>query len=197
MGADAISCIDSVGPGLTIDIKTGEPVLGSLSGVGNLSGPAIRPLAIYQVHSLAQVVKIPVIGIGGIMRGNDAVEMLMAGARAVGVCTVTILKGLETLGEIAGEVALFMEEYGYNDVEDLVGLALRQIEERKRKGMVVCEGIPPKVILEKCNKCGVCVRGCPYYAITLNDTISIDPKLCYGCGLCSTMCPTNAIIRPY
>jgi len=196
-GADAISCMDSIGPCLAIDVKTGKPILGSLAGTGNLTGRAIKPIALYQVNNLAQVLKIPIIGIGGIQHGNDAVEMIMAGASAVGVCTAAILQGPEVLGKIAGEIASFMKENQYKKVNDLVGLVLKRIDERKRKVTVLYEGKPPKIILDRCNRCGFCARACPYNAISLNGIISISEKHCYGCGLCSTICPVNAIVSPY
>ena len=197
-GVDGISCLDSVGPCLAIDIESGEPILGSLGGGCRLSGSAIKPIAVYQVASLARAVKIPVIGIGGIMRGGDAVEMMMAGARAVSVCTAAIIKGPDVLGRIAREIASFMEKKRYKSVDEFVGLALNRIKKRERKGVVIYEGKTPEIIYERCNLCGTCERTCPYNAITIVDkNLSINENLCYGCGLCSTICPTGAIKRPY
>lgn len=195
-GADAISCMDTVGPCLTIDIKTGQPILGG-QGIGRLSGPAIKPLSVYQVSSLAQTISVPVIGIGGVMCGRDAIEMMMAGATAVGICTMTIIKGPEIIKDISREIALFMKDNGYRDITEFIGLALKKLEERKRKGFMTYEGKPPKVIEERCIRCAACVRACPYDAITLNDVIHINEKLCYGCGLCYTVCSTETLTSPY
>ena len=100
-GADALSAINTI-VGMSIDLETGQSRLGRQTG--GLSGPAIRPIAVRMVYELAHSVKVPVIGLGGIMTGNDAVEFLLAGAKAVQVGTanfvdtsasIKIIKGIE------------------------------------------------------------------------------------------------------
>lgn len=100
-GANALSLINTI-VGMSIDIETGKSRLGSLTG--GLSGPAIRPIAVRMVYAAARAVKIPVIGIGGIMCGNDAIEFFHAGASAIQVGTanfrevtasLTIIKEIE------------------------------------------------------------------------------------------------------
>ena len=87
-GADALSLINTV-LGMAIDIKTRKPKLAN--GTGGLSGPAIRPIAIRCVWQVAQAVKVPIIGIGGIMTGEDAYEFILAGAKAVQVGTANFV----------------------------------------------------------------------------------------------------------
>ncbi|MDD4179574.1 MAG: dihydroorotate dehydrogenase [Candidatus Margulisbacteria bacterium] len=87
-GADALSLINTI-VGMSIDIETGKSRLGSLTG--GLSGPAIKPIAVRMVYEVAHAVKVPVIGIGGIMTGNDAVEFFLAGAKAVQVGTANFV----------------------------------------------------------------------------------------------------------
>jgi len=87
-GADALSLINTI-VGMSIDIETGKSRLGSLTG--GLSGPAIKPIAVRMVYEVSHVVKVPVIGIGGIMTGNDAVEFFLAGAKAVQVGTANFV----------------------------------------------------------------------------------------------------------
>jgi dihydroorotate dehydrogenase (NAD+) catalytic subunit len=87
-GADALSLINTL-LGMAIDIKTGKPKLGAITG--GLSGPAIKPIAVRMVWQTAKAVKIPVIGIGGIMTGEDALEFLLAGATAIQVGTANFV----------------------------------------------------------------------------------------------------------
>lgn len=118
-GADAVSVINTL-LGMAIDIRRKRPVLGNV--FGGLSGPALKPVALRMVWQAAGAVKIPVIGIGGIMSGEDAVEFLMAGASAVQVGTACFVNPRAPL-QIAEEIAAFMAENGYERVSDLVGLA--------------------------------------------------------------------------
>lgn len=88
-GADAVSLINTL-PGMAIDIKTRKPILANITG--GLSGPAIKPIALRMVWQTANAVKIPVIGMGGIMTGEDAIEFLLAGATAISVGTANLLE---------------------------------------------------------------------------------------------------------
>ncbi|MDR1953971.1 MAG: dihydroorotate dehydrogenase, partial [Clostridiales Family XIII bacterium] len=87
-GADAISLINTL-VGMRIDIETGKPVLAT--GTGGLSGPAVKPIAVGMVYRVAKRVRIPIIGMGGIMTGADAMEFLLAGATAVAVGTAALI----------------------------------------------------------------------------------------------------------
>ena len=101
-GADSVSLINTI-TGMEIDIRTRRPVLGGV--MGGLSGPAIRPVALRMVHEVFRAVKIPVVGLGGIMEGEHALQFLIAGASAVQVGTATFtdplapLRILESLSE--------------------------------------------------------------------------------------------------
>jgi len=93
-GADSVSLINTI-TGMEIDVRTRRPVLGGV--VGGLSGPAIRPVALRMVHEVFRAVKIPVVGIGGIMEGEHALQFLIAGASAVQVGTATFTDPLAPL----------------------------------------------------------------------------------------------------
>lgn len=187
-GADGIVLINSFGPCLDIDVHTGRPVMGSNTGYGWLSGKAILPLALRCVFQAAQTVKIPIIGVGGITTGIDAVKMIMAGATAVQVCTAAILEGPTVYGRIVKEMEKFMDEAGYKSLDDFRGLAID-----KKQQEAVMQPVAPVVDEKACVACGICVRSCAYQAITMKQRASIDPEKCFGCGLCVTRCTRRAI----
>jgi len=83
LGANAIVCTNSIGPGMLIDTKTAKPKLGIKSGGGGVTGKAIFPIALWCVHQLSETLGIPVVGCGGIFTADDVIQMLMAGASAV------------------------------------------------------------------------------------------------------------------
>ena len=93
LGADAIVCTNSIGPGMLIDTKTAKPKLGIKGGGGGVTGKAIFPIALWCVHQLSKTLTIPVVGCGGIFTADDVIQMLMAGASAVQLYTAPALKG--------------------------------------------------------------------------------------------------------
>ncbi|BCR05164.1 dihydroorotate dehydrogenase B (NAD(+)), catalytic subunit [Desulfuromonas versatilis] len=116
-GADAICCINTL-TGMSIDIKTRRPRLANRTG--GLSGPAIRPIAVRMVHQVAQTVKVPVIGVGGIVRPSDAIEFLIAGATAVQVGTANFVDpGI--MPAIVEGIEQYCIEEGIDDINELVG----------------------------------------------------------------------------
>ncbi len=116
-GADAVSLINTL-MGMAIDVKARRPFF--KKGRAGLSGPAIKPVALRLVWEAAQVLEIPVIGIGGIMTGQDAVEFLMAGARAVQVGTANFVDPAAMVGVIDG-IESFMNENGIAVLDDIRG----------------------------------------------------------------------------
>lgn len=126
-GADAISAIDAIGPAMIINPDIGKPVLKNRYGTGHISGPAIRYIAIRCVADLSRLVNIPIIGIGGISCGKDAIEMMMVGARAVGICSATITHGLGVFQEIEDEMKNYLVEKGYDSIRHIIGCSLRHL----------------------------------------------------------------------
>lgn len=118
-GADAVSLINTVA-GMTIDIVERKPFLGGV--VGGLSGPAVRPVAVYMVYQVCGAVDIPVIGCGGIASAEDALEFIMAGASAVQIGTATMVNP-GTPHKIIDGLRAFMEKEGIEDIRELVGVA--------------------------------------------------------------------------
>jgi dihydroorotate dehydrogenase (NAD+) catalytic subunit len=120
-GADAINMGNTAGPGMLINIGAKRPVLDFR--FGGMSGPAIRPLAVRCVYDVYDAVKIPIIGTGGVTTGSDAVEMLMAGASAVGAGSAIHYRGVDAFNKISGEINEFMLRNGYSKISELVGIA--------------------------------------------------------------------------
>jgi dihydroorotate dehydrogenase (NAD+) catalytic subunit len=116
-GADALSLINTI-TGMAIDVETRRPRLANLTG--GLSGPAIKPVALRMVWQVAHAVRLPLVGIGGIMRGEDAVEFLLAGATAVQVGTANFVNPAATLDIIAG-IEAYLTRHGIGDVNEIVG----------------------------------------------------------------------------
>ena len=116
-GADSISLINTI-TGMAIDIETRRPKLANITG--GLSGPAIKPVALRMVWQTAQSVKIPVIGIGGIMTAKDALEFLIAGAVAVQVGTANFINTHATIDIIEG-IEVFLMERNIADIANIIG----------------------------------------------------------------------------
>ncbi len=116
-GADAVSLINTL-TGMKIDVHRRTFALANKTG--GLSGPAIHPVAVRMVYEVAQAVKIPVIGMGGIMNGEDALELILAGASAVSVGTANFTNPTVTM-DIINDIRYFMMEEGVRNINELVG----------------------------------------------------------------------------
>ncbi len=120
-GADALTMINSLGPGMKIDVETGIPIL--KNRFGGLSGPAIKPIAIKCVFDVFESVDIPIIGVGGIRDHNDVLEFLYAGARCVQIGTSIMYEGMDIFTKINNGLRRFMDEKGYGSVDEMIGIA--------------------------------------------------------------------------
>lgn len=120
-GADMITAINTM-PGMVIDVDAARPVLHNRTG--GISGPALKPIALRCVAEIAQQVDIPIIGTGGVLNGQDAVEMLMVGATAVGVGSALWYRGADAFKIICNELEAYMQDSGITAVSDLIGKAL-------------------------------------------------------------------------
>lgn len=121
-GADALCLINTI-PALHIDIETRKPVLGN--GIGGLSGSAIKPIAIRMVYQVAQAVKIPIIGMGGITSVEDAIEFMMAGASVVGIGTGLWQKP-NLIQELKTGLTEYCEKHQLQNIQEIVGVAHEQ-----------------------------------------------------------------------
>lgn len=116
-GADAVSLINTI-TGMKIDVNRRKFVLANKTG--GMSGPAIHPVAVRMVYQTAQAIKIPIIGMGGIMTAEDAIEMILAGSTAISVGTANFVNPKTTM-EIVDGIKKYMEKYHVNDIKELIG----------------------------------------------------------------------------
>ncbi len=105
---------------MAIDLMEARPILGNV--IGGLSGPAIKPVALYMVYAVARVIDIPIIGCGGITTATDAIEFILAGASAVEVGTANFKNPRATLDILKG-IYDFMKRRNYTDIKELIGIA--------------------------------------------------------------------------
>ena len=198
-GADAIAAADTIGPVLCIDPETGMPLLGGPNGFGGLSGAAIKPIVLKMIYEIAEVTDLPIIGIGGVSSGLDAIEYFMAGASAVGVAAKSNLMGPDTYGKIRDEIAAYLDSHGYSSIADIRGLTHKRVAERAAQGRTIIHTpVAPEVDPALCNGCGSCLRSCVYDSITMEDKKPVfHPETCYGCGLCVSVCPKKALSQHY
>ena len=117
-GADGISLINTL-LGMKIDIYKKKPLLGNI--FGGLSGPAIKPVALRMVYQVAKAVKLPIIGMGGITTGEDAIEFIMAGAAAVAVGMANFHNPLATM-EVLNGITEYMDRYNVRQIADIRGI---------------------------------------------------------------------------
>ena len=116
-GANGVSLINTL-LGMKIDINKRRPVLAN--NTGGLSGPAIKPVAVRMVYQVAQAVNIPILGMGGIVNGEDAIEFLLAGAQAVSIGAGNFISPTTSIDTIAG-IEEYMRKYDIQDINEIVG----------------------------------------------------------------------------
>jgi len=187
-GADGVTAIDSIGPALRVDVETGRPLLGSFAW---LSGPAILPVALRSVAEIRLRHDSPVVGTGGVGRAADVVEMVMAGATAVGVHTAPLLQGLDWFGKTLARLERWLDDRGYAGLDELRGLALPHLREPASHASLAFA-----FDAEACTQCGRCVTVCAYGArrLTPRGGMLLGEGLCRSCGLCVAVCPTGALL---
>lgn len=120
-GADAISAINTVGPGMFVDIDVKMPILSYKTG--GLSGPAIKPIAVRCIYDIYEAVDIPILGMGGVSSGKDAIELMMAGASAVAIGSGAYYRGIKIFEKVNKEIDSWMQEKGYKDLKEIIGAA--------------------------------------------------------------------------
>jgi len=186
-GANGVVAINSLGPTMKIDIDSRSVIYGNDSGFVWTSGPAIKPIALATVYKIKQAEPdLTVIGVGGIATADDVIEFLLAGASAVQMLSAALLRGKNLYSKIISDLPRALEKHGFSSIEAVINTNLT-------KNVVYKQSLP---ILDddKCTKCHICEKVCPYFAIDfVNGRITFNPDKCFECGLCIAKCPTKAI----
>lgn len=204
-GAAGLSTINTVKSliDLDYDLYTSQPAMNGKAAISGLSGAAVKPIAMRFVHELASCPELagtPISGVGGIYTWNDALDFLLLGARNVQVTTSIMEYGYRIVKDMASGIMHFMDEKGFNSLDELIGLATKNIvspSEFDREYM-----IRPNFDHDKCVGCGRCYVSCfdgGHQAIKWNDATrrpELDTDHCVGCHLCQKVCPVKDCILP-
>lgn len=199
-GASGFTAIDSIGPTLSIDIESGHPLHGGMAGKAWMSGAAIKPVAVAAVAQLAARFDVPIVGTGGVISAEDAVEMMMAGASAVGACTAPILRGVAWFGKANAALSQWLDAHGYKNVQAIRGHALRHLSLQDD-----IAGLSFQFDPTKCTLCDQCVAVCSYDARKVIGDVSrsadiemiFNEERCRSCGLCVEVCKPAALVADW
>jgi dihydropyrimidine dehydrogenase (NAD+) subunit PreA len=198
-GADILAAINTVQCLMAIDLDTLEPLpsVAGASTYGGYSGPAVKPIGLRVISQIAQELNVPLMGIGGITRWQDAAEYIAAGASAVQVCTAVMWEGAGIIRGMNTGLSGYLAHKKLAGVGELKGRALPRLGTHasllRSETRFATAGFP-----ERCTSCGRCVVACRdggYHAISLEDRqVVIDADRCDGCSLCSHVCPEGVIV---
>ncbi|MDO4553234.1 MAG: NAD-dependent dihydropyrimidine dehydrogenase subunit PreA [Bacillota bacterium] len=204
-GAKGVSAINTVKSITSMDYEnlTAMPVVNGVSSISGYSGAAVKPIGLRFIANLAscpELKGVDLSGIGGVETWNDALDYLLVGAKTVQVTTAIMQYGYRIVDDMISGLQFFMEERGFNKVDELIGLALPNIvpaEELNRDYK-----IQVKFDQKKCVGCGRCYVSCydgAHQAIEWDDKKRrpiLDEERCVGCHLCLNVCPVKDCITP-
>lgn len=186
-GVAGISAIDTVRSIIGVDIETRRTYLPTYGGY---SGPAIKPIALAAVATIAQSVDLDISGIGGIEQYQDVLEYIMLGASTTQILSALVLHGYPVVKTILMGLEQWMRERGVENLSQIRGSALSSLhsfEELHLEPYIAS-------LQRECSRpgCQICIQGCMYGAIErVEGRIRIDNQKCTGCGLCSSICPDH------
>ncbi len=186
-GATGVVAINSVGPGIKIDLMNRRLQLGNEDGQVWVSGPAIKPYALQRVRDLRNNFKdIPIISAGGVNNATDVLEFLLAGADSVQMLSSALINGKSLYKKILGDLPLVLEKYNFNSIEEVKNAKLLERNEE--------DNDYPTIDFDKCKMCLRCVDVCPVFAWEYNDgQLKLNNEKCIKCGTCESRCPVFAI----
>jgi dihydroorotate dehydrogenase subfamily 1 len=191
-GADAIASRDTIFPAITFDIYTREPALARNIGtwMPELSGRSIKEVALGYVVEIFRRTKLPIIGLGGVARWQDAVEMVIAGATGIGVCTAAMTHGPEIFTQLKKGLAAYLQDQKVT-LDGLRGTGLEGMKRVNERGVAE---LVVEIDSDECTMCGTCSTVCQVQAPQeQEDAYWIDPDICVRCGFCVHYCPVSCI----
>jgi len=202
-GADGLTLINTVASitGVDLDTFVPRPRVANRSSHGGYCGPAVKPIALYQVARVATSgANLPIGGVGGIATWRDAVEFFLLGATTVQICTAVMHHGYRIIEDLCDGLSGYLDDKGLPGVPALCGKALPHLgawEELDLSYRVVAS-----INQERCIGCGVCFPACRdggHHAISISRTddknqVQVLEDHCVGCNLCSLICPVRDCI---
>ncbi|MCC6621452.1 MAG: NAD-dependent dihydropyrimidine dehydrogenase subunit PreA [Deltaproteobacteria bacterium] len=202
-GAQGVSLINTIKSiiGIDLDRLVPEPRVANASTNGGYCGPAVKPIALHMLGVLARAPEfgLPISGIGGISNWRDAAEFLAMGASSVQVCTEVMLRGYRVVEDMIEGLSTWMEEKGFQNLDQLIGKAVPRYEEWGDLDMNY-ETVA-KIDHDKCIGCHLCVVACDdgaHQCIHLDQPGTFVPRVdeseCVGCNLCQIVCPVSGCI---
>lgn len=193
-GARAVCAIDSLEGVVGVDLKTFSPLpsVQGYSSRGGFTGKAIKPIALRCVADIAESVKIPISGVGGIYNWRDALEFMLLGATTVQICTAVMQRGYGIIHDLTNGLSNWLDQAGYQSIDQIIGLSLPRLTEHDHlpHGIKVISYINDNL----CIGCGLCYVACAdggHVAIEFGSDrkVEVDSQRCVGCGLCAQVCP--------
>ena len=204
-GTHALSLINTIQSITGVDLNTlvPNPYVAGKSVFGGYCGPAVKPIALKFLTTIAQneiTKKVPVSGIGGISTWKDAVEFMLLGASNVQVCTAVMTHGFRIIEDLCEGMNNWMDEKGFNTLEDFIGKSVNTITHWE--DLDINYHHIAKINQDKCIHCGLCFITCEdtsHQSINLipgnpYNTYTIKEEECVGCNLCQLVCPVNDCI---
>ncbi len=209
-GADAVSLINTINSlmGVDLDSFAPRPNVGGKSTHGGYCGPAVKPIALHLLSTVAKNVRIPISGIGGIGYWNDAAEHIALGASTVQVCTAAMHYGFRIVEDMIDGLSQYMDDHGFKTIEDFRGRAVPNV--RDWGDLDLNYKIVAQINSELCIGCQLCYVACedgahqciePYKSSEKKNANGFGvhvPRIieeeCVGCNLCALVCPVENCI---